>query len=114
MELDNGGVASAIMNYLNPHTGFGNWGNEHLRIFGTLGFIEAVDAGSKTRLVVGAEDRGALETEMEKGNNSFFDRMINQILEKGEPFFSIEDELHPTRVVILAKESALSKKGISI
>lgn len=46
MTLENGGVASVICNYLNQK-GFGLWGNEHLRIFGTKGFIESVDGGQK-------------------------------------------------------------------
>ena len=103
MELANGGVASMICNYLNQK-GFGSWGNEHLRIFGTLGFIESVDAGTKTRLVVGDKDRGPI-TIANSGPN-FFDAIIDQIQKGAAPLLSIEDELHPTRVVISAKESA--------
>jgi len=104
MELANGGVASVISNYLNQK-GFGSWGNEHLRIFGTLGFIESVDAGTKTRLVIGDEDKGAIT--IENRGPSFFDMILDQIQKGTTPLLSIEDELHPTRVVISAKESAV-------
>ena len=104
MELENGGVASVISNYLNQK-GFGRWGNEHLRIFGTLGFVESVDAGAKTRLVIGDDDKGAITTA--NRGPSFFDMILDQIQKGATPTLSIEDELHPTRVVISAKESAV-------
>ena len=105
MELDNGGVASAVLNYLNPK-GFGVWGNEHLRIFGTKGFMECTDGGSKTRLVVGTQDKGPIELEVpERRYSWYFDQMIDQVLGTSSPPLSIEEELSPTRVVILAKES---------
>lgn len=59
--LENGGLFNIVANYLNP-TGFGSWGNEMLRIFGTKGIIEAVDGGVRTRLIVGDEDRGPIDT----------------------------------------------------
>ena len=104
MELENGGVASVISNYLNQK-GFGSWGNEHLRIFGTLGFVESTDAGTKTRLVIGEEDKGALT--IQNNGPNFFDTILDQIQKGAPPLLSLEDELHPTRVVISAKESAV-------
>lgn len=100
MTLENGGVASVIANYLNPR-GFGHWGNEHLRIFGTLGFIEATDAGTRTRLVVGDADRGPLDTSAT--GRDYFDFYVESLLGLGSMPFSMEDELHPTRMTIRAK-----------
>jgi predicted dehydrogenase len=103
MSLANGGVATAIANYLNP-TGFGSWGNEHLRIFGTNGFVEAVDAGTRTRLVVGDEDRG--EVDASEPSLSYFDMYTALLQGEGEMPFDLATELHPTRMVIRAKRSA--------
>ncbi len=103
MELANGGVATAIANYLNP-TGFGSWGNEHLRIFGTGGFVEAVDAGARTRLVVGDTDRGEVNTS--EPSLSFFDMYTAFLQGEGGLPFDLATELHPTRMVIRAKRSA--------
>jgi hypothetical protein len=55
MKFENGGIGNAVINYLNPE-GFGLWGNEHLRIFGSLGFVECTDGGTRTRLVVGDKE----------------------------------------------------------
>ena len=104
MTLENGGIATAIANYLNP-PGFGSWGNEHLRIFGSKGFVESVDAGKRTRLVVGDKDLGPLDAA--KHCPAFFDLMLAAILEGIPMPFSLEDELHPTRVVIQAKADAI-------
>lgn len=102
MRLANGGVACAVVNYLN-HRGFGQWGNETLRIFGTKGMVEATDGGTRTRLVVGSEDRGPLDT------SSAVPTYLSRLLEAlcgGEPMpLSIADELSPTRWVIRARET---------
>ncbi|OPZ25188.1 MAG: putative 4,5-dihydroxyphthalate dehydrogenase [Lentisphaerae bacterium ADurb.BinA184] len=104
MRLGNGGVATVVANYLNQ-PGFGSWGNEHLRIFGTKGFVESVDAGRRTRLVVGDRDHGPLDTSQPAP--AFFDLVVAAILDAAPMPFSLEEELHPTRVVIQAKAAAL-------
>lgn len=103
MRLEGGGVASVVANYLNQ-PGFGSWGNETLRIFGTKGFVEAVDGGARTRFVIGDDDLGELE--IEPGARDYFDLVVDALLGKSPVPFSTEDELHPTRAVLRAKESA--------
>jgi predicted dehydrogenase len=104
MKLGNGGVASAVINYLNP-SGFGSWSNEHLRIFGTKGFVEATDGGSRTRLIVNDQDLGVIK--LKNGVKTYFDMIVGNILDKEPMPISIDSELHPVRVVIEAKKSAL-------
>ena len=104
MTLENGGVASVLSNYLNPPA-FGLWGNETLRIFGTEGFVEAVDGGTRTRCVLNDEDRGALQIE-EVGGRDYLDLYLNALLGRNPMPFSLEDEVHPTRMVIRAKADA--------
>jgi predicted dehydrogenase len=103
MRLVNGGVASIICNYLNPPT-FELRGNETLRIFGTNGFIEAVDGGTKTRLVLHDEDRGALNIDHE--GFDYLDLFFKALLGEGEMPLSLEEEIHPTRILIRAKADA--------
>ena len=103
MRLENGGVASLIINYLNPPT-FGRWGNEHLRIFGLNGFLEATDGGAKTRLVLNDKDMGPIDPSAP--SQDYFNFMVASILDKTPMPLSLEEELHPTRIVIRAKESA--------
>ncbi|MBN2005094.1 MAG: Gfo/Idh/MocA family oxidoreductase [Anaerolineae bacterium] len=106
MRLENGGVAGVTCNYLNPPT-FGAWGNESLRIFGTQGFVEAVDGGTKTRLVLNEEDRGPL-TITEPGL-PYLDLLLAALLGQGTMPLSLEDEIHPTRMLIRAKVDATAR-----
>jgi predicted dehydrogenase len=102
MRLENGGVAGGIANYLNPK-GFNRWGNEHLRIFGTLGFMEMTNGGLDTRLVVGDHDMGRIE-QLEP-TQCYFTMFLMEIMGRGIMPFKLEDELHPTRMIIRAKKA---------
>jgi len=108
MQLENGGVASIVANYLNQ-PGMRRWGNEHLRIFGTEGMLESVDGGTQTRLVVGDEDRG--EIDASGPAQDYFELFINHLTTGTDMPLTLEEELHPTRVVIRAK-SAASRRGL--
>ena len=97
-ELENGALASGVLNYLNPR-GFGNWGNEMLRLFGTHGMAEITDGGTRTRWVVGEEDRGELPvgSKLPEHYVNAFAREIRT----GEPMpLSLEEELHPLRALL--------------
>lgn len=100
MSLANGGVASAVVNYLNPQ-GFGRWGNEHLRIFGTSGFMEATDGGVRTRLIAGGRDLG--EIDRSEPSQDYFDMYVDELIGLAAMPYEPEEELHPTRMVIRAK-----------
>lgn len=104
MTLSNGGVASACVNYLNPK-GFGKWGNESIRIFGTEGMVEITDGGQKTHLYTHSADGGNVDT-----HNSdcvdYFKLLTEHLLYGNDMPLSQEEELHPLRVVIRAFDSA--------
>jgi hypothetical protein len=102
IRLANGGVASVLCNYLNPPA-FGPWGNETLRIFGTEGFVEAVDGGTKTRLVLNEEDRGPLD--LSRPNRSYLDLYLASLTGPSLMPMALEDEVHPTRMLIRAKST---------
>ena len=108
MRLHSGGVASVLCNYLNPGA-FDTWGNESLRVFGTKGFIEAIDGGTKTRLVLQDEDRGAIA--IDHGGFNYLDLFLSTLLGQGEMPLTLEDEIHPTRILIQAKADA-DKRGL--
>jgi predicted dehydrogenase len=103
MRLSNGGLASAVVNYMNPHESFGSWGNEHLRIFGTGGFVESTDAGSRTRLVLNERDCGPLQPA--EPSLDWWECYLDELNGTGAFPLSLAEEVHPTRVVIRAKES---------
>jgi len=98
--LENGGLVTLVANYLNQR-GLGAWGNDHLRIFGAQGFVESVDGGQRTALVIGESPARALpplETP-----RSHADDYFRFILENAPMPLSLEEELHPLRVLLRAK-----------
>lgn len=109
MKLSNGGVASACVNYLNPK-GFGKWGNESVRIFGTEGMVEITDGGRKTHYYSQNRDEGEIDT---SGSDCpvFFNLIAQHILYKNPLPMTLEEELHPLRVVLRAFDS--DKEGNS-
>jgi predicted dehydrogenase len=107
MTLAGGGVAAAVLNYLNP-PGFGAWGNETLRIFGTGGFVEAVDGGARTRLVVGSRDRGPLP--VTGPGRDYFELFLDELTGVAPMPLTLEEELHPTRMIIRARSTVGSAR----
>ena len=103
MTLENGAVASICMNYLNP-AGFPGWGNEHVRVFGTKGMIEVTDGGKHSHIYTDKEEGGIDTTD--SGCADFLDLLLRH-LRYGDPMpMDTEEELHPLRVVIRAKDRA--------
>jgi predicted dehydrogenase len=103
IRLENGGLAVSISNYLNPK-GIGIWGYNAVRIFGTKGLVECSAPGNVTRLVIGDEDRGELD--QSAPSLDYFQLILDSLL-GGPPLpLDLKRELHPTRTVIRARESA--------
>ena len=104
MTLNNGGVASACINYLNPK-GFGRWGNESVRIFGTEGMLEITDGARRTHIYTSNSDEGKIDG-LKSDCKDFLDLFIRHLRYGEEMPISLEEELHPLRVVIRAFETA--------
>jgi predicted dehydrogenase len=100
--LANGGLATIIINYLNPpNTGLPH-GNETLRIFGTKGFIESVDGGQRTRLAT----PGKMTEPLERSGpaRDYFDFVAASIVSGAPMPLTLEQEFHPLRMLLRAKE----------
>ncbi len=102
--LENGGLFSAVANYLNPR-GTGSWGNEMVRVWGTKGMIESSDAGKRTRLVVGDEDMGPLDAS--ETPPDWLACAIAHAADNEPMPFDLDTELHPTRMVLKARVNEL-------
>ncbi len=101
--LENNAVGCIVSNYLNQNN-FPTWGNEHLRVWGTNGFVEITDGLTKTRLVTPDYD-GPVDIKYK--SIDYFDFFIDEIL-FGKPMpLTLEEELHPLRAVIRAQEKAV-------
>lgn len=103
MSLENGGVASIAMNYLNPK-GFPGWGNETVRVFGTRGMVELTDGGKRTHLYTDC-DEGEVDVTTSDCLD-YFDLLMRHFRHGDALPLNREEEFHPLRVVIRAKEAA--------
>lgn len=99
-DLDNGGLAAGLCNYLNPPA-FPAWGNDSLRIFGTRGFVESTDGGEKTQMVLNDRDCGPLDASAPSSDP--LEVFLRSITEPGATGMSLEEELHPLRVLLRAR-----------
>lgn len=104
MTLSNGGVASACVNYMNP-SGFGKWGNESIRIFGTEGMLEITDGARRTHIYTQKSDEGAIDIS-DSDCKDFFDLLVSHLLYGEDMPMTLEEELHPLKVVIRAFDNA--------
>jgi predicted dehydrogenase len=102
MTLENGGVASAICNYLNP-AGHIVWGYEILRVFGTAGTVESNSLDGTARLLKPGAAPEALD--ISTTAPSSLDMMIDSLLDGTPMPISLTDELSPTRSVVRASLS---------
>ncbi len=101
MRLENGGVAAACLNYLNPNS-FGLHGNECIRVFGTHGMAEISDGGRVARAYIDGD--GLIELD-ETEPPDFFSMYASHLLFGTAMPFTLEEELHPLYIAIKAKEN---------
>ena len=99
--LENGGLATIIMNYLNPPN-LKPRGHETLRIFGTRGFVESTDGGTRTRLVTLAGTIEPLDTSVP--GTDYFNFIAAHLAAGAAMPLTIEEELHPLRMLLRAKQ----------
>ena len=100
MTLENGGIASAICNYLNPSSHI-TWGYDILRVFGTLGIVESNLLDHTARLLKpGAPPK---QIDISAPAPSSLDLMIDCLLDGTPMPMALSDELGPSRWVVRAK-----------
>jgi hypothetical protein len=100
--LENGGLATIIINYLNPAGTPLPHGNETLRVFGTKGFIESVDGGTRSRLVTQGKVVEPLDRSVP--GEDYFDFVAAHLTTGAAMPLTLESELHPLRMLLRAKE----------
>ena len=103
MNLENGGVASGIGNYLNALSK-AIWGYEIVRIFGTAGIMESTPFGPSARLIRNGEAPEVLDLSEPSGD--YFAMYVEALQGGPDMPLSIEAELSPTRWVIRAKQQS--------
>jgi predicted dehydrogenase len=102
LRLEGEATGVIILNYLNPEK-FPSWGNETLRVWGDDGLVEAVDGGSRTRLVTSKGDLG--EIPLTQSPTNWFEAMLDEILHDKPMPLTLEEEVHPLRGLLRASFS---------
>lgn len=110
MTLTNGGLASAVVNYLCPAPpDWHRWGYETLRIWGTSGLIESIDHGRIGTLALHGQPPQSIDLlEKDDGPRPDHLAMFLDEVRTGRDVLplSMEEELNPTRWVIRGKRAA--------
>jgi hypothetical protein len=97
IRLENGGLASAICNYLNP-MGPSRCGWESLRVFGSKGAVES----DPLRLIVTSQPPRELPVLLPA--EDYFTLYVRSLRSVAQMPMTLEEELNPTRWVIRAKK----------
>ena len=106
--LENGGLATIIINYLNPGHPTLPHGNETLRIFGTKGFVESVDGGTRTRWVT---QKNIVEPLEKVASVDYFDAVAEHLVTGKTMPLTLDEELHPLRMLLRAKEKIRAEQA---
>lgn len=103
MELENGGLATGVANYLGPQPpSWQNWGYETVRVWGVDGFVESIDLGRIGTLKLNGRPPQPLD--FSRPVTDLLERVVGEVRtgEKTIPF-TLEEELSPTRWIVRAK-----------
>jgi len=113
IELENGGVGTINLNYLNPHN-FGTWGNEQLRVFGTLGMAETVDGFRKHALYLPGRERTELPIPEDLVSPVYIEHYVNYLLDDTAMPTPFEEEMAMTRAMLALHQAARTGKCVKV
>lgn len=106
MRFENGGIAVAMANYLNP-VGRSPRAFEYVKIFGTDGIVESLAAGSEARIITQSGERAIQKSPGTKNYSPLYFDYLSDHLATGQSMpFSLEEELHPLRMLLRARSTA--------
>ena len=113
VELENGGVGSINLNYLNPPN-FGIWGNDQLRVFGTKGMAETVDGFRRNSLYLPEQDAFTLPFPDDLVSPTYIVHYVDYLL-NGTPMPTpFEEEMAMTRAMLALHEAAVTGEWIEV
>ncbi|MFZ4395241.1 MAG: Gfo/Idh/MocA family protein [Kiritimatiellia bacterium] len=111
VELENGGVGTINLNYLNP-SNFGAWGNDMCRVFGTKGMAESVDGFRRHALYLPERgDRTELPIPQDLPTPLYIEHYVNFLLDGTPMPTSFEEEVAMTRAMLALHFASLSPTG---
>ena len=105
VELDNGGIGSINLNYLNPPN-FGTWGNDQVRVFGTRGMAETVDGFRRHSLYVPGRESTELPFPEDLVSPMYIDHYARYLLDGTPMPTPFAEEIAMTRAMLALQEAA--------
>lgn len=118
LELENGGVGSINLNYLNP-ANFGAWGNDQLRVFGTRGMAETVDGFRRRSVYIpGRKSGGREDTELifpdDLVSPLYIEHYVNYLLDGTPMPTPFAEEMAMTRAMLALHEAAVTGQRVAV
>ena len=113
VELENGGVGSINLNYLNPRN-FGVWGNDQLRVFGTEGMAETVDGFQQHCLYIPGRESTELSFPDDLVSPLYIEHYVNYLLDGTPMPTPFEEETAMTRAMLALHEAAVTSKRVQV
>ncbi len=122
LELENGGVGSINLNYLNPPN-FGRrndadrpiWGNDQLRVFGTQGMVETVDGYTRSTLYLAGQEMGIdLPMPADLVSPVYIEHYVNYLLDGTPMPTPFIEEMAMTRAMLALHEATLGDQPVKV
>ena len=111
--LDNGGVGSIDLNYLNP-SNFGVRGNDQLRVFGTLGMVETVDGFRRHSLYIPGRESTELPFPDHPLSPLYIGHYAEYLLDGTPMPMPFEQEMAMTRAMLALHQAAATGHRVQV
>jgi predicted dehydrogenase len=113
LTLDNGGVASINLNYLNPDN-FGTWGNDQVRVYGTEGMAETVDGFRRSSAYIPGKESTDLPFPDDLPSPVYIDHYARHLLDGTPMPIPFKEEIAMTRAMLALHEAAETGERITV
>jgi predicted dehydrogenase len=113
LELENGGVGSINLNYLNP-SNFGAWGNDQVRVFGTKGMAETVDGFRRSSAYIPGRESTELPFPDDLVSPVYIAHYARYLLDGTPMPIPFEEEMAMTRAMLALHEAAVTGARVTV
>jgi predicted dehydrogenase len=113
LALDNGGVGSINLNYLNPDN-FGTWGNDQVRVYGTRGMAETVDGFRRSSVYIPEQESTDLPFPDDLADPLYINHYARHLLDGTPMPIPFAEEMAMTRAMLALHEAAATRKRITV
>ena len=94
--------------------GFGTWGNEQIRVYGTKGMAESVDGFRRSRLYLEGREASGLPMPDDPISTDYLEHYVNFLLDGTPMPASRDEEIAALRAAIAAHEAAVSGERVTV